>query len=412
MEIINLKSRGFTLLEVLLALLLATLVLMAVAMAIDVHLRVLNSGRADVEEAQLARALLGRIADDLRGAVQYDPAEMAKLASASAMSGAGGGSPAGSSSGGATGASGSGAGAGGTGGSGAGGTGGSGTGGSGGSGTGGSGGSGTGATGGAGTGGTGGSSGTTDASQGSTATSGLAASVVPPSIPGLYGNQYEMQVDVSRLPRIDQLAALMAAQSGEQLADRPSEVKTVTYYLQDNGAAGSLGAAGSANLSGGLVRRELDRFVTAWAAQQGSLSETAMNQQPIAPEVIGLEFEYFDGSQWLTEWDSVQNQGLPIAVQVALSIDRSRLTTKKSSSSWLSPSRSGNDSLQQPNIYRLVVYLPGSHPVSSGGSMGQGSSDAGSSGSSASGATGGSGTSGGSSTTGGSGGSGSPGGGK
>lgn len=65
--------RGFTLLEVLLAITLTALVLAAVAAAIDFHLRLLGSGRADVEQTQLARAVLQRIAADLRGAVACRP---------------------------------------------------------------------------------------------------------------------------------------------------------------------------------------------------------------------------------------------------------------------------------------------------------------------------------------------------
>ena len=38
------------------------------------------------------------------------------------------------------------------------------------------------------------------------------------------------------------------------------------------------------------------------------------------PEIIALEFHYFDGRQWLTEWDSRQRQSLPAAVEVAMRI--------------------------------------------------------------------------------------------
>src|SRR3990172_5486813 len=70
----NSRSHGFTLLEVLLALALTALILVALGMAIDFHFRVLDAGRAHVEEAQLARVLLHRIADDLRGAVYVEAA--------------------------------------------------------------------------------------------------------------------------------------------------------------------------------------------------------------------------------------------------------------------------------------------------------------------------------------------------
>ena len=63
--------RGFTLLEVLLALSLACMVLAAVTMAIRFQIRLVDTGRLQAEQAQLARAILNRIADDIRGAVPY-----------------------------------------------------------------------------------------------------------------------------------------------------------------------------------------------------------------------------------------------------------------------------------------------------------------------------------------------------
>jgi type II secretory pathway component PulJ len=64
-------SSGFTLLEVLLGLFLATVVLVLVAMAVDMFLRLLDSNRTDVEQAQLARAVLKQMGDDLHNVVPY-----------------------------------------------------------------------------------------------------------------------------------------------------------------------------------------------------------------------------------------------------------------------------------------------------------------------------------------------------
>ena len=68
------KNHAFTLIEIILSLGLSVLVLMAVGMAINLHLRLLDSGRTKVEEAQLARAILRNIAQDLRNAVPYNAA--------------------------------------------------------------------------------------------------------------------------------------------------------------------------------------------------------------------------------------------------------------------------------------------------------------------------------------------------
>jgi hypothetical protein len=39
-----------------------------------------------------------------------------------------------------------------------------------------------------------------------------------------------------------------------------------------------------------------------------------------APEVVKLRFRYFDGSRWRNSWDSLKQKGLPMAVEVRLSL--------------------------------------------------------------------------------------------
>jgi len=77
------KRPAYTLLEVILALALTTVVLGLIGMSIRVHLGVADKSRVQVEEAQLARGLLQRIADDLRNAVPYSAASEASASSTS-----------------------------------------------------------------------------------------------------------------------------------------------------------------------------------------------------------------------------------------------------------------------------------------------------------------------------------------
>jgi len=67
----SVRRRGFTLLEVFLTLVISAVLIAAITSALNIHLRITESGRTEVEQAQLARALLGRIADDLRIAVPH-----------------------------------------------------------------------------------------------------------------------------------------------------------------------------------------------------------------------------------------------------------------------------------------------------------------------------------------------------
>jgi len=304
-QISNLKSAAFTLLEVLLALSLSILLLTAVSMAINIHLRVVDAGRRDVEQAQLARAILHRIADDLRSAVRYSPQDYeSMMPSAGATEGAdtSSGSDADSTSGDTT---------------------------------------------------TDEESSTTDADAG-------AATAVPAMTPGLYGTQYEVEVDISRLPRIDQYQQLLNAGEGA-VTEMVSDVKTVAYFVIGAGESnvGSLGVL-STTAEGGLVRREMDRAVTRYAAEQGTLNLADQPGELLAPEVALLEFRYYDGTQWVSEWDSASLGGLPLAVEVAIALvpDPALEDTVAAGSLF------DVIGIEQENysVYRLLVQLPAALP--------------------------------------------------
>lgn len=309
--------RGFTLLEVLLALGLTLVVLMAVGMAVDFFIRGIETSRAAVEEAQLARALLSRIAEDLRGAVRYDPINAEQLLSGTAsnmFSGGANGLASGSSLPSEFASSGS-------------------------------------------------SSdlssllSAADASALESAANSSSGtnSTTPRALPGLYGTRTELQVDVARLPRLDQYAYELIPASDSPVVDRLSDVKTVTYYVLD--AAGGETPAGQPRR--GLVRAELDRAVTAYSAETGSL-DPALEFEPIAPEVAAVEFQYFDGQQWYDTWDCQEAQGLPVAVQVTLYLYPAEL--RRGGLAWL---ESTSPYLDSSNFvaYSLLVRLPGSEPA-------------------------------------------------
>jgi hypothetical protein len=68
------------------------------------------------------------------------------------------------------------------------------------------------------------------------------------------------------------------------------------------------------------MRAEFDRAVATWGESSGSTDAVYANAQLLADEVVGLGFEYFDGAEWLTDWDSSSSGGLPRAIRVWLSI--------------------------------------------------------------------------------------------
>ncbi len=309
--------RAFTLLEVILALGISFIVMAAIGYMIDFQLRSVDESRGRVEEVQLARAVLQRMADDIRGAVRYDPLDFKSflpssaasfdadaLASAASGSGASGGGSSPSSSG--SGAAGSGA-------------------------------------------------ADTDTSS---ADSSLSTETAPP-IPGLYGaiderGLYMLQVDVSRLPRLDEYQQLMAVSEDGSSADHVSDVKTVTYYIHPT--------------LGGLVRRVRSRASDQYAAEMGVVNDSGDATAVIAPEVVKLQFRYFDGTAWVYDWDSDARQGLPLAVEIMLAFQPFNSAAQPAATPGAdSPYGSGatlpTAATGELRVYRLVVHLPAAEPT-------------------------------------------------
>ena len=161
--------------------------------------------------------------------------------------------------------------------------------------------------------------------------------------PGIYGDSAQIQIDMSRTPK---------SSSGSittDLLDSPAaptgDVRSVTYMLVPGLMDGSIDA------SGGLVRYETDRASAATAASDGRLATELMGQTPIAPEVVALQFLYSDGAEWVSEWDSVEREGLPLAVEAAVTVVRPRA---EGASSAPAPDDAGDDSAR---TYRLRVNV-------------------------------------------------------
>jgi hypothetical protein len=365
--------QGLTLLELILALALSVLVLMAVSMAINVHYRMLDVRRTNVEESQLARAALRHIADDLRSAVQFAPPDLSGLDAMSAnmsgalssiaanaaglsgqLGGAGAGdlgsllgqAGAGGQTGGATGggttqqttggqtfqgadATGSGTAGGGQ--------------------SAGAGGTGTGQS------GTGSTAPTGGGQTGSTAATGEEApATTTTSSVKLYGTAGELRFDISRLPRVDQYQALMT-DDALGAVEIPSDVKTVVYFVRTEDSEFGLPEPAADGIGKGLMRTEIDRAVSSWAEENGDTTSLYAGAKLMAKEVTGLTFEYWDGAAWTTEWNSDELGGLPLAVAINLTIQPTRaMTEEEIADAGLSDSTT----LPDERTYRLVVHLP------------------------------------------------------
>ncbi|MCY2976409.1 MAG: hypothetical protein NTW52_17265 [Planctomycetota bacterium] len=347
---LNTKRSGLTLLEVILALGLTVVVMLLLGGLIAIYQGSLDIGRDNIRQARIARAILAMIADDLRGVIrnsqQDDAASLKEFLSSTSST------PAGAS--GAQGANQPGGGASPT----AGGT----------------------LAGAAGAGSsdstsTGSATDTTDASM-ETTTSTLQ--------PGVYGSESSIEIDVSRPPRIEEYAAELVNPLSGTLTDIPSDMKTVSYFVQapqldgvqdplaglsgpvatgaDSAGAGIAGSALMQN--GGLVRRAIDRGVYRWAAENGQIAQVNKTGQIVAPEIIALSFSYFDGQQWTTTWDSSVS-GIPWAVNISIYMQHAKAARENPVPAGVSMLALTSGIMAESGIemYSMMVNIPGAQSL-------------------------------------------------
>lgn len=274
---------AMTLLELILALFIASIVMFAIGMAMQLQALTLDSRRNVVEEVQLARAILRQISDDLRSAARYEVLTISDSSQALSTE-----PSTSSSSGSATDST---------------------------------------------------AANATD--QASSAVSDLNAenSTTTTAIPGIFGNQTQLMVDVSRLPRIDEYQPLLPSVAG-QMTSVPSGFRTVAYYLGTQ-----IDPVTGAQVTG-LMRRELDRTITDYAVKTGNLTNINAQGELLAAEVVNIEFRYFDGTQYLLQWDTESTTALPLAVEIVL---------------YLKPPVNGRAEQakdQTTTPYRMVVAIP------------------------------------------------------
>jgi len=278
--------RAFTLVEVLLALLLMSVVMLMIGFAIDSNLRLLDSARTEVEEAQLARALLDKIARDIRSVVVANKEENLAVDTSifDSMWDSYGIDPSLLS-----------------------------------------------------------QSGLTDSSslESSETESTTDTTEVPESgtvvgtMPGIYGSTEWIQIDTGRLPRGETYRTDLVLAEGTILGDRNSPTKTAFYYLGKETGMLRADESTEERISSslglpldrygpqyGLYRRLRDRYVCKYAEENGLDYEYEQYDEALAPEVERIEFWYYDteNEEWLDYWDMDEIGCLPSAVRVIIHV--------------------------------------------------------------------------------------------
>ena len=250
----NASRSGFTLLELTLALGLTIVLLTAVYRAMEIHWQFSVAGQIEVERSQIARALLSQIAGDIRSTV-YRVEETSTSSST------------------------------------------------------------------AGTDDTGTTDDTTDTSVTDTTLADFTdpADAFSSNATGVFGDNQSLTLHISRP------TSLKESPSGDLNSSlQQGDLKSVSYFLAggDSGLASSLSNPLSEVQTDdgieGLARMSGDRFAVLQAADAGESSDFASQTRLLAPEINFLAFDYHDGYEWLTEWDSSVEERLPHAIGVTI----------------------------------------------------------------------------------------------
>ncbi len=184
---------------------------------------------------------------------------------------------------------------------------------------------------------------------------------------GIFGTATELRIDRGARWRWERIAQEIDATSAAGADEMP---QTVQYIFNSGdtllaGRMAALGVLADPALPGyaGLYRQQA--ATSAWIYQTSAtgVSVTATEQSApelLAPEVLELEFTYFDGEQVLEQWDSAQQGRLPRGVEIRLIVleEPFELAMIQSPQERTALLRSKENAVE----YRLYVRLPNVRP--------------------------------------------------
>ncbi len=263
------RSRhGLTLLEVLLAAGLGIVLIGGIYAAIEQTWKLNASGKVELERQQIARAVLRQITLDIRNTgFTAKPSGETEESGSAGTSGTSSGS--------------------------------------------------------SGTGGSGGTSGTGGSSESSTSTQTTTVAgeeeTESASSEGIRGTTTELMIDLSN-PRM--LSSEMIVNGS-----MPTDLQTVFYAVSSTSGATFENGASSGTFQRpdtdglGLVRNVGDRAALTPSSSLSASSDSAGLPGPaklLAPEIASIQFRYFNGLAWMTEWDTVTLGVLPRAIEVTI----------------------------------------------------------------------------------------------
>lgn len=260
-------AQGFSLLEMLLSLSLTVILLSALYAALDLHWKFSNAGQVEAERAQIARAILNRLAADIRSVTFEDSSSTTSSTTTGTDSSE-------------TDTSGT---------------------------------------------------GTADSSADMSSTAGSDTSSTSSSaaatdsgfedpadawaalVTGVYGHNSTLVLHVSNPDRSQRLSA-----AGSGLKAVAWMTGEGTGTLEQLAVMQLLAGGRSQSTQYGVVRMSVDRLTLAGAQGSPDMAALSASVEQLASEISSITFEYHDGLEWASSWDSQYMERLPNAIGITL----------------------------------------------------------------------------------------------
>ena len=174
---------------------------------------------------------------------------------------------------------------------------------------------------------------------------------------GLVGSGTDLLLYVSRP---DRTLSYVDAQSLTSTKERTGDLMIIRYLVADTGGGGVSSTiarrfAGTESGPIGLVRITGDLYGMSTAVEAGEDKDFMSVDKIDAKEVSQVAFRYFDGADWQETWDSGIQNGLPVAIEIVL--------TLRNTESGDGFSRNETDPYALGETkHRMVVALPLAEP--------------------------------------------------
>lgn len=291
-----LKRAGFTLIEVLIALGLSLVLISAIYSAISLHWRYEEVGRDRIERAQISLAVLRLLSEDVGSVVFTPPSNTSQEEEEADEAGTS-------------------------------------------------------------TGGTAGNTANSSSSSSSAQTSAATTDSTQSSL-GIVGTASSLQLDISQPAREDFVPETTNSQTAAPLPANSDNVRVTWGLVTPTTAPTEASGRRSLTINPALSRQVVDRLRVVIELEENSSNEVAMGDASIlAREVVSLQFRYFDGYSWVTEWESVTSERLPRAIEITMG--------------YIKPEFKQSGALHLPGSETIisikhVILVPASSPISGG----------------------------------------------